>query len=1091
MIRRFIRNNDFHSLLIFFIPVISLFIFFFIIEGDFIITGPADIYIGYYPNYANLMSYLDPYKLSNFGTYGNSGLAPLIFYFSNFITGNIAFTQHLIQLLPIIISYFSFWLFLGQIQKNKFYRLIFSDLYVFNAVALNQFTGATGLMYMYSFIPLFLYFLLRFYNNIGSISMNFTGSVFSIYFATFSSTETFFHVIMTAIPVLLFVILGIRRQLKEIYRLVRFFVFFVFSIAVAFLALSFTYLPWAEALMGISTPLSSSLIIASHQFIDQNFYLKYPGISVFKYPFSPLFAYAFINTPSKLILIIGIFSGILLLSSILPLNKNKFSVASIAFLLILTLYIDMVDYFPKYTFIFFLYTKPFSIILSGFPMVQEWWFVLVPWEIVSLYLGAINLPAFAKKIESRINKFKKYTQHKKLENKYMIRLYSKRKMIPKYLTLMIIILIISMAFYSNISNDYKSTSAYEKPEIINYFGNTTVTNHEPLYFEELQNNLSNEEMKSPFRVLYFPCFPIIKDTYSDLWAVSFPTSSSIVNSYVWTFLNSTIDNNPAKASSALSDLGIKYVVILKHLNEVNANPYMFYQGLIGNPNIAFNALNNNSYFNLVDDNSNYSLFLNNNFSFVHIYKADYTVPSYDFMGSNVTYNVSMYANSTIPNYVKNFNLVSFLNNNISQWTNISNAKMLTTGNRTNGNISIATSTKAPFLLSYYKNTFNAVSGQEYRLTYKLITGNNTRGVLYIGFKYYNVTTSKYCGVYNFNKIPLENNKIYNISSNAMLGNESNIFSITPLIALYSFNGSIKIDNLQFNFISEDNNTYKLPYTETIGNVSYLNTYLNLSNLYPYNNMLFTHDGELNNITDINLYYPNMKVDNRFYGIILPLKYYSNPDYGIINYNNDCTEMVSTSSLNGTIGSKNGNFTAVVSISGNPNIMKLQFNNDTKIISDSSGNIEVKFSVVNNSIIYNFTNYLGTAYIKSIIIYKGNEYSILENLSKDTSENNVSIKVSGDSFVINGNFQKNTFIVLPINFEPEWEITINQNFEELPIMANSWETGIYINQSGNLSINGKFEASTVYYVSELLQTGSFILLPALLALFYFIDKRRGR
>jgi len=1088
MIRKSIKDNDYIILLIFFIPVISLSVFFFIIEGDFIVIGPGDVYIAYYPNYANLMSYLDPYKLFNFGAYGNSGLAPLIFYFVDLIIGNVALTQHLIQLLPIIISYFSFWLFLGQIQRNKFYRPIFSDLYVFNAVALNQFIGATGLMYMYAFIPLFLYFLLRFYNQVGSFSINFTGSIFSIYFANFSSTETFFHVIMTAIPVLLFAILGLKMQLKEIYRLIKFLAFFAFSIIIAFLSLSFMYLPWAEALMGINTPLSNSLIQFSHQFINQNFYLQYPGISIFKYLFSPLFAYAFVSTPNKLLLIIGLFSGILYLSSFLHFRKNQFSVASIIFLLVLTFYIDMADYFPRYTFVLFLYTRPLSIILSGFPMVQEWWYVLVPWEIVSLYLGAINLPEFGKKIEAQIVKFQKHIKYRSSKNRYIIKLLSKRGTIPKYITLIIIMLIVSMAFYSNIPNDYNQTRAYQNPEVANYWGDVTLTNHVPLYLENLQNYLSEQEMKSPFRVLYFPSFPMTKYTYLDPWGISFPTSSVVINSYMWEFLNSTIDHNPQKAAAALSNLGIKYVVILKRLNEVNANPYLYWQGLIGNPNIVFKTLNNNNYFNLINNNSNYSLFLNKDFSFVHIYRAGYTVPSYDFIGSNITYNVPIYQNSSIPQYVKNFNLVSFLSDNMSQWTSISDAKMLITENQTSGNIFIENSTKTPILITYYKNIFNALSGQEYKLTYKLITGNNTSGTLYVGFKYYNITTSKYCGDYNLPVIPLNNNSDYNISYNAILGNVSNIFWIDPLIALYNFNGSIKIENLKFNFISGINNLYQLRYVETPTNVSYLNTYLNISNTYPYNNMLFNPNKNFNNITNIDLYYPNMKIDNNFYGIILPLKYYGIPKYGIISYDSNSTEMFSTSFLGGSIKSQNGNFTAIIHISGNNYIMRLDFNNNSKIISDVTGNVEVKFSVMNNSIIYNFTNYVGTSYIKNIIIYKGNEYSILENLSNDTSKNNINIKISGDLFEIYGNFEKNSYIVLPIIFEPEWRIIINEKYMESPILANCWETGIYVNQSGNLGIIGEFRASNIYYITEYIQTGSFVLLPTLFILFYFIDKR---
>ncbi len=1089
------------------IPVLILFFSFLYIEGGKIVTGPADLLIPLSPGWQNIVSYLSPVKYSNFGSFGNAPWGFLQLYGLSIIIGSMGIVQHLTGLIPILISYFTFWLFLGQISKNSLNRIVFSNLYVFNAVALNQFTGATGLMYIYAFIPFFLYYSMRYLHSEGRFLTNLTGSVFAIFMATFFSTETIFHVIITVIPVGLIAIIGMKRGKRSAIHGMKVIIFLVISVAISSLLLSYTYYPWFEATFGIVSPASTPLLSLKNAFLNSNFYATYPGISVFPNPIYPFFSYAFVYTPAIYALVAASISSLLIFSSFYSRDRLSNSVPAFMFVLAVTAFIALGNYYPQIAFGIFLRLKPASIPLSGFNFDQEWWYALIPWEIVLLFTGANNLPHMFERTSHLFKGYKrslKTLMHSSQGNS--VHIVERYERIGKVVSVSIVIMIILISLYTQMPTDLSQTSMNAPTQTYSYFGTVSTPNHIPTYFQQLQNSLEEKESHGLFYTLVFPGSPsVVTWTYSNPYYISFPSASGEVNNYLWRFLNATSSGNGNSAAHFLSSLGIQYVVLLWDLNETQANPTLIAQGPIGNPHVMFNSLNSSNSFSLIESNSNFSLFENREFSFVHYYPALYVLPSQQVLGRISTVNVPSMSNITLPEQVKHTNLLSFVDRkaNQTEWTPIDSGKLSVSGNLSEGNVSLSMNDRG-FAISYSlvggnSNIIPVIHGQEYKVSFTAITGKNTSGNLYVGWE--NLSGGYVdLGVDNIPLISLSGNAEYNYSQNIYVQNESYII---PLIAVYNFAGTVDINNLTLSLVGENNvSTNISTYVFGSSNLTFVQSY----NMICENNFAkgfaFTDAASENGNTgvpSVNLYYPGGDPHNPStrYGTILPLQFYSVPQYGSIQYGKYLVSMNPASSIRGNISLSPGIYDAIIPLSGN-GAFSVNFNNASTIVSLITYSfLNIPVTVENGTLSYSFTNYAGESEIGPILLFNDSTYNYVSSLL-NMSEPYVgaTFTENGGIFALNVTLRHPGLLEISQNFLPGWNLSLSFNgglrVEHPAIMViDGWETGFYVNSYGNISVRGVYEAGTIFYVTQYIQTTSLVVLPLLLLMLYIFDYKKKK
>lgn len=1087
------------------IPSILLFITSMVIEGNKVVTEPADVYIPILGAKQNLNFYFDPIKLANFETFNTGSLMSLLFYFVLSIIPSIAFAQHLASLLPILFSYFTFWLFLGEVsKKNSYYRALFSNLYVFNSVSLNQFDGATGLMFIYAFLPLYLYYLLRFFNGNGSTLKNLLGSVFAESIATFFLTETVFHVILISIPILLLAFFGARMKLNSLYRFLTTVLFFLISLAIYLLALSYTYYPWIEAALGIRSNVSISLISNNKLFLQNNFYLAFPGISVFTEPYSPLFSYAYIYSANTIQLIVALISTLLLISSLSGFKKYPLGFFSTFFVILITIYLYVTNYLPRFAFFLFTEFKPFTIPLIGFPMDQEWWYVIIPWEIVSLYLGAVQLDhiyhIFVKFVKKH---YRILTYKNKIGNLFLNREH--KRLFQSVLVTIIVLSIIATSANSQLPSDFHEIDVSSPASSQNYFGNVTVPNHIPQYFQKLLNFLNLKQDSNVSRTLFFPTSPMATEwLYEDPLFVTFPSSNMIVNLLISDFLNYSLEGQNHQAAGVLSSLGIKFVVILWAENETNANPTLINQGLIGNPYVVFSSLIKSKVFTILSNNTNYTLLANLNFSFDESTSAEYVIPNNATIGENMNLSVPLSVNISLPESVNQANLLAFKNShsNVTDWSHSGNSSLYVSGNENYGNVSFSSSYKQ-FVVSYSlingsTNLIPVIPGQSYRISFEALTNNDSCGKLYVGWDNRTENLSN-IGLQPIPTIILKNNSRFVYSSRFTI---KDTFYIIPLIAIYNFKGSVTIIDPKISLVSYSSNKGTLlNYSKEKSPVNWLETYKELSSFYPFDILAYTPESSLSlqpsELNKIFIDYPGEKRNmsaNQNSALLLPVFQCGTPSYGIVQNEPLGVKLLSEASISGKVAAQNGTYTADFVVSGN-GYLTVKMNGVTLNI-DIKGtqNISLNFSANNSRISFNFTNYLGVTNIYNVIVYNGRVINLLQSktFQAKPKQTHFNVQNQADSFKLTTNLSSPELFIIPDQFIQGWTVSVtlpdSNNLMHLSVFPiNGWEIGIFINYSlGKVVVLGTFNPGTIFYFTQFIQTIFLMLIPIILLFLYIYD-----
>ena len=149
-VHRKVANNPYF--LIGILPPLILFTYNFVLEGHYIPATP-DIFLPFLSGHSNLEAYISPWKPWGCGSNNAASISYVYDYVLQLITNNYAISQHFILLIPILISYLSAYYVIKVLIGDDLVSSLCANIYVFNALFLQESTGATGLIYFYSFVP--------------------------------------------------------------------------------------------------------------------------------------------------------------------------------------------------------------------------------------------------------------------------------------------------------------------------------------------------------------------------------------------------------------------------------------------------------------------------------------------------------------------------------------------------------------------------------------------------------------------------------------------------------------------------------------------------------------------------------------------------------------------------------------------------------------------------------------------------------------------------------------------------------------------------------------------------------------------------
>lgn len=1092
------------------LPSILIWTCFMVIEGNNLVLD-SDLFMPLWPPNQNLLFFISPWYTADFGFPTSSPIIYLLAFLISSITNNLAVTQHAIQLAPLIISFFTSWLFLGKISYRKHFLPLFSNFYVFNAVSLNQFVGATGLMYIYAFTPLILYYMIRLLRNDGSAFKNVTGIIFASYFATISSSETIMHIALTSVPIIMAFIFDVvhqrwilRRHLTFIIGIfASFFFYLLFQLA--------AYLPWMEATLGIKTVQSSGLLQIANVFLSKNFYLQFGGradLSIFPFFYSPLSSIVYVYKPAPILLALSIGIIIIYVFSIYFPERNFMALPSIIFLALSNGYIELIIYSPNTAFLVFTSLKPLTLPLVAVPIIQEWWYVLVPWEIVSAYLGTISIYDFV----SRKRKIAIRDSHvKNVQGLSRIRryVYNMRSGTLQLLPVVLVILVIMSTLNYQMPQDLNANSP-SAPLVSGYWwGNIIYPKHVPSYILSLENKLEVGQLRSPFRILFFPSSPGVVNvwTYSNPYSISFPSSSQYINSTIQLFLGYINDNNSEMAAYELSSLGIKYVVVLWHFNENKSIPYMISAaaggGLIGDPHIMYRTLAYGADFSLLSNDSDYALFQNNIFSFFRLYGAAFYLPPVSTVGLNLSTQVSNYpGNNTRYASSMGYNLLGYLpsSNGQPSWSSMQGFNMSVANNSGYYSVEVNhfNTKNGSFGVTWYSDVIPVLPGQVYNFRYVLNSSRNSSGLVYVGWNNRTMNIDDDTGDMNLPLVAVDgatsSQHIYNVT----IPNDT--YFIIPVLVFYRFNGTVNITDISLeltgnNALAIGSSQYEFIKRQFDSNI----LSASLRDIYPFSHMaLLTSFKTPENTSVIPMYSAELAVNSRLspdnIDVIFP-QYGFIPIFGILDYNGNGVSFHSNGQLEYEMKARNGSYTAVIEMYGH-GLSYTSISNTGEFFSNpvASHPYLLNFSVTNGSFVFTIQNFVGSLTVSSIIILNRSSQAELGRLFSAASH--ATIKVDGfhtSYFEIKVQTRYPVILEADQNYAGPWRAWSLVSFgKQTPIESislNGWELGFIVNTSGNLTVYVSYNPGLMFYVLKYVNISAFFGLPLLLFGTYILPFKR--
>jgi hypothetical protein len=598
----------------------------------------------------NLQAFASPWHPSSFGYAGNGPNAYLYAFILEAAGANSVITQHILLVLPLIVTALGAYLLFSTLGLSWISRCIGANLFCFNAAFLNQLPGATGLLYFYSAIPLIILFSYRLYSKSGRPIVNAIGFAASCFYATFSSTLTILLTVIILLPVWLAMCLSLilgQRKTKDLGR----FAFWQFVGFVLYLASSaYTYFPWVAAVLAPNSTFGSYISGTNGGFLTHNIYIANGFSSAYQTPMTALLVPLTGPTATLYGLILGVmavFVALLpLLTRQLEIRLREVYFGVWIFLLGCGSFLWLAVYDPK---------AAFSIATSVFPPLlalnepAEWWYVIVPWIVILLTVSIDEMS----RAGPAPHPFRWLGQVKaERRSKSWIRAVVNRRYHVFALTVSVVILVATSAQGIPYAINYVQGGSSQPYDIGNSF---SIPNHVPRYVDSLISGFENNMSSGPFRVLWLPSYPGIQIwSQSSPYFISFPTSSQIVDSDLTNFLAAINSNSSCTESAAVTSLAIKYVVVLRQLNETGVLPTVGLSslgayGILGDPADFAGYLLNQPCFKLVSFDTDYLEF--QNLEFHGLFSLAYaglvdTVDQPLVVGNDSSYSVPVSTNNS-------------------------------------------------------------------------------------------------------------------------------------------------------------------------------------------------------------------------------------------------------------------------------------------------------------------------------------------------------------------------------------------------------------------------------------------------------------
>jgi len=1116
----------------FFSPSFALFLFMMIHEGN-VITTTTDVFIPFSSATQDWLAFYSPWHGTLFGSFSTAPNGYLYAFLLQSASGSVTFTQHTLSLLPIPIAFISSYLMLYSFKKSMFISLAISNLYIFNPVFLSQVTGATGLLYIYAFAPLVIYFsyrLLQHSQNRVLVVKNILGCSLSLFFATFFSTETILFFSLILLPLLLTSLLKYLLQISASRETIRFFAIMAI-VFLLYLALStFTYANWISAIISPNSAMGYTFAASKSNYVDRNFFTFNSYTGVFPLPFSVLSVLTFIGQPNIPSLALGILV-ICVMASTLWIKRECESTLALAiwlYLLAIAGFLQLIVTSTSTAYSIFKLTSPASFPLLVFNEPAEIWFFTLIWELLLTYLGLIFL---SERLLSTSFKYElwfhsislKPTQHAKTISK--IRGF-KDKAQPILSSILVLFLVISLLLNPILTtlpttlsqSGSKSETYYNN----SFYGTFSVPNHIPAFLVNLTNYFQNERATlGPFRALFLPTAPNTQLWQElDPFMIAFPPSNGQLYSYFQHLVIDMNQNSSESPTSILSEMGVRYVVILKVLNESQIGPTIANSNIgpfavLGNPSEMIKYFANKTGIDSIQTTPDYTLFENifcQNF-FKIGYGAFYQpVKGSIYLGENATFSESLMPPADFSYAtVSSVNLISDPNfkGTTSGWTDfgMNTTRSYSIVNGTGSmRITIDNPKQKEIGLTSYNilpdgsgNIIPVDPGQKYDYFGNVSTTDNSSGIIYIGSTAYNET--QHAGSY----IQTDLSTLTPNSSIEMDGSfvvPEGVFFIQPYIYIGGhLSGVIYFENISLRLLG-----FAAPAAQSFLNVSKVRTSISSSQL---NSLFFNFPGSsyFSIVDNTSLFQKNSmpifpmtayKSSGSIAGaqIVFPFSAFD-PVFGYSLFNTAGTTMHSLSMISGNLSVDSGRYLVSIELSGRAMSSVTVNNISTEINLTSTGSVYLNIvtQIKSQTLLVNVINYLGVLQIKGIVLFGPDMPNYVIGLLSSQSPEPNELQVHGNSlthYILNvvDNLSVPRIVMMAQLFAPGWSVHYSENNSLITssgFLVNGWEIGFLIGQSRNISITILFTPDRLFYVALITQSLS---VPIVFASYVYLEVRRG-
>ncbi len=556
----------------------------------------------------NLDFFVSTWHSQNFGAYGTTPLITVIMYLFLSLFNNPAFSQRFIAFAPMFLSSITMYLFLAntKLVKSTVVRTLASIFYGVNFLVLGG-LSATSLMYTYAAIPVILLFAFRLFTNKSKLLFNVLGLSFSMVLASLINIEASIQVALIVFPLViaLFVVRLSKREGS-----LRYILGLVIALIASFVVFVVLTLPLSATLQYFFNVAISSFSGKAHSgvpppaFVLDSVWYKQTFPSIV----SPLLSLTS-PSPTNLAEYVGLLIPLVILVPLFSKEKLKKLVAFPLMITILlcTSIIWIVTYNAAGATS--LYYKFFF--LQAFVEPPKWFFILVPCLCILIALGLDEIWQWAKL--SSLSNIKVGSVRSSL-----------RKLPFKSVAALLLIILVSLSIVLSDNFVLLNVGSTVAPQInlSTQGGPHNEPNYVPSYLLQLGNMFNAmRDTDGYFRVMWLPTDDYIKQALGvfDPSDNLFPpiNQSGYLFTYITNIVGEMQNNTKTNLGKQLGALSIKYLVVLKSINQTMPIGIWYYgpipQFIIGSPADFIQVLSKQDDLTVVNETSDYVVFENQDF----------------------------------------------------------------------------------------------------------------------------------------------------------------------------------------------------------------------------------------------------------------------------------------------------------------------------------------------------------------------------------------------------------------------------------------------------------------------------------------------